>query len=723
MPAGNGPALAPYVARIDPSRYDRAPDLAPDELRAARGWVAEGMPIRRWHLPRLYDPLAEALLADGGDRLNRLHAIRRVLLEVGRSGQAYWAWDEQRWIELIERREGCRLFAATPQLMAAAYVLCGFRRFFDLKCNIKLFATARLVFGADAFDRECDRLVAGLERVGYRCATLRSFLPSVVAAVALERGDPRLESFDNAVLERTRALYASRIGKRVVMLANGLSALGITKEMIRFRVYADQRGVEVGDVHPGWIDWCRRWVGTSTLREATRHATYNVLMRVGIWLRRSHPEVAGPEGWTPDVCAGYLAAVDRLVVGEWTGSAFDYRYVPNVGKPVRPQTKVAMHHAMRRFLTDAERWGWAKLRCNPRYHLATPRAVLQLVKVDPRTIDDPVWLKLIWASLNLEAKDLPQAGWYPLELVKAVAVVWTHAGLRRNEIQRLRLNCTRRLEQGNEHAKTLCWLDVPVGKNSAAYTKPVSIVVHEHAEAWRRVRPAGQRKILDHRAGERVDHLFQIRGRILDRAFVNATLIPILCAKAGVPLRDSRGRITSHRARASAVTMLANAPNGMSAFELAKWCGQLRPDSIMSYLRATPTRLAASFAKADQSTRMIEVIIDQEAIASGAAAREGVPWKYYDLGHSWCSNAFWSSCPHRMACAGCSFNVPKESAKGVVLAAQRSATRLLEEVWLSPDERAAVEGDMAALDGMLAKLRDVPTLDGRTPRQIGDRAY
>ena len=71
-----------------------------------------------------------------------------------------------------------------------------------------------------------------------------------------------------------------------------------------------------------------------------------------------------------------------------------------------------------------------------------------------------------------------------------------------------------------------------------------------------------------------------------------------------------------------------------------------------------------------------------------------------------------------MACAGCSFNLPKVSAKGMAVEALASVTRLLEEVPLSPDERAAAEGDMAALDGMLAKLRDVPALDGRTPQQI-----
>ncbi len=59
-----------------------------------------------------------------------------------------------------------------------------------------------------------------------------------------------------------------------------------------------------------------------------------------------------------------------------------------------------------------------------------------------------------------------------------------------------------------------------------------------------------------------------------------------------------------------------------------------------------------------------------------------------------------------------------DKARGVAVEARTSATRLLEEVPLSPDERAAAEGDVAALDGMLAKLREVPALDGRTLQEI-----
>ena len=68
------------------------------------------------------------------------------------------------------------------------------------------------------------------------------------------------------------------------------------------------------------------------------------------------------------------------------------------------------------------------------------------------------------------------------------------------------------------------------------------------------------------------------------------------------------------------------------------------------------------------------------------------------------------------ACVGCSFNLPKTSAKAIAVEALESVTRLLDEVPLSSDERATAEGDMAALDAVLAKLRDMPALDGRIPR-------
>jgi len=234
--ASAGPGMVPFLSRIDPSHYDRTPTLTDDELQIARRW-AEGAVITSRQLPRLYAPIADVLLHDGCDRVNRLRSVKLVLMEVGRSGQAYWGWSEQRWLDLIDQRPVQPQLSMMPQLSALAYLLYGVRRFHDLERNITLAPAARLVFGPEVFNPEAERLMAALERVGFKCSTMRSFMPGVVAAVALEGGDPRLESFDQAVLERTRGLYDGRIGKRIIMLANGLAALGIAPNLIRFRVY------------------------------------------------------------------------------------------------------------------------------------------------------------------------------------------------------------------------------------------------------------------------------------------------------------------------------------------------------------------------------------------------------------------------------------------------------------------------------------------------------
>jgi integrase len=709
----------PYARRIDLSRYDRTPELTSDECQIASRWAGRERPvITRKQLPRLHTPLVDVLSSPGIPPAERSTTIKIMLIEVGRSKQPYWGWSDDQWLALINRQ-----LTRTGLLLATAYLLSGFKRFYDVERKAHLLVTARVVFGRDVFDRECGRLMTALDRVGFKCSSMRSFMPSVIAAVALEGDDPRLDRFDDALLERVRRLYRGPIGKRIIMLTNGLAALGLVQQPVRFRIYPSRRGEEPGDIHPEWMDWCRRWLQTSTLRERSRQASYNALMRVGVWLGKTHPEVIGPEQWTVEVCAEFVAAVDRLVIGEWSCSSFDYRSVRGVGKPLRPQSKIFVLQVMRRFLADAQNWEWVRLRCNPRYHLATPRGILQHCKVDPRTIDDAIWLKLIWASLNLAPSELRNEPRYSFELVKAIAVVWTHAGLRSNEILRLRVGCAR--TQGDDivddsgqvtRADSVCYLDVPAGKTSEGYTKPVNIVVHNAIEAWTRIRPKQQPR-LDRRTGEMVNFLFQVRNRTVDSRIMNNTLIPLLCAKAGVSMQDSRGRITSHRGRASAVTALASVPKGMTLIELAEWCGHRSPQSTMHYIRVKPTRLASAFAQADQLAHMIEVFIDHDAVISGAA-QNGAPYKYYDLGDSYCTNPFWTTCPHRMACVGCDFNLPKSSAKGAALAARSSLTRLLEEVPLSPDERAAVEGDAINLDRLLARLRDVPALDGKTPAQI-----
>jgi len=202
---------------------------------------------------------------------------------------------------------------------------------------------------------------------------------------------------------------------------------------------------------------------------------------------------------------------------------------------------------------------------------------------------------------------------------------------------------------------------------------------------------------------------------------LNHSLIPALCRKAGVPERDARGAITSHRARATIATQLFNAKEPLSLFELQAWLGHGSPQTTQYYARITPTRLAKAYADAGyfaRNVRAIEVLIDQDAIISGAAA-EGQPWRFYDLGHAYCTYDFFDQCQHRMACAKCDFYMPKDSTAALLLEGRTHLLRLLQEIPLGEAEQAAVEDGVAAYENLLSKLSDVPTPAGPTPRQLG----
>lgn len=103
---------------------------------------------------------------------------------------------------------------------------------------------------------------------------------------------------------------------------------------------------------------------------------------------------------------------------------------------------------------------------------------------------------------------------------------------------------------------------------------------------------------------------------------------------------------------------------------------------------------------------------------NGRAANE--PWKFYDLGHGYCTYDFFDQCPHRMACAKCSFYLPKDSTKAQLLEAKANLLRLRQDIPLADAELSAVEDGLTAYEHLLKKLADVPTPAGPTPRQLTD---
>jgi hypothetical protein len=113
---------------------------------------------------------------------------------------------------------------------------------------------------------------------------------------------------------------------------------------------------------------------------------------------------------------------------------------------------------------------------------------------------------------------------------------------------------------------------------------------------------------------------------------------------------------------------------------------------------------------------VIEVLIDQEVVRNGKADSE--PWRFYDLGHGYCTYDFFDQCPHRVACARCGFYRPKNSAAALFLEGKNNLLRLQQDIPLTEAEANAVEDGVNAFEKLLAQLTDVPTPAGPTPRQL-----
>lgn len=468
------------------------------------------------------------------------------------------------------------------------------------------------------------------------------------------------------------------------------------------------------NVPPEWAAWCLRWKETSPL--ATRHSSYNELLLVGRWLAHTHPNIVSPAQWTRETTLNYVAAVSRMKIGEWSL----WQDVRQKGKPLSISSKLNKLSVLRRFFADCHEWNWLPRHFDPqRWLVFAPSAQVEQAPVPP-VIDDAVWAKLLWAGLSLVPEDLPRYGRrpvsgfvYPFSLIRAAALTWLFGALRANEFRRLRVGC---IHWEQDTKQSICWLAIPPSKSHSGLSRPVDRSLAEAVMAWEAERPPTEPE-LDAATGEVVYFLFQYGEQQVGVHFLNKTLIPLLCAKAGIPQRDAHGRITSHRARATIASQLANAPEPMPLLALQDWLGHRTPRATLHYVRASGTTLTRAYTQADyfaQNVRTMTVFIDRQVVESGTAAA-GVPWKYYDLGHGYCTYDFFERCPHRMACARCGFYRPKESTELQFLESKQHYLKLLQDIPLTREEQAAVESDFEAVQRLIAHLQNVPTPDGHLP--------
>jgi integrase len=748
--AGRPDSPGPWQWPVDAARYDTAPLLRAAEQDAIielgagslRRLARHDPSARGWQqIRRLLRPLDDATAALEGSltshrRRAMLDATAVALLRCAETGRSYWSWADEEWAGLLGRdHDGFREAApgwaddaVRPYLAAHAFLLGGFTAFYRLGSFSRLTLAWR-VFGRDRVDREIGRIRSVLAGWGYRLGRDDDqLLPMVACQMLLLNRSPHLEDLGTELFERARRerLLPAARGNTLHAMQRAVAELGFCDPPQRL---TGHHSVRANGGPPAWEAQVERWHGTSALSPRVRNSFRATLLKVGRWLEAEQPQAADPASWTRQTCAAWVAAVDRMKVGDYVQRTAGLKDL--LGKPLEAATKAGHLAVLRTFFRDMQEWEQIPRRFDPARALAVPRSIAALLGPDPRVIADDIWAKLMWAGLNLEADDLPQAqagDFYPIELVRAVTLAWLFSGQRSDEIARLRVGCIRWQHDGTAITgdsdqvlarDAVCLLDVPTHKTGTAFTKPVDPVLGQALDAWQAVRPA-QPKFTDRRTGELADLLFAFRARKVSTGYINNTVIPVLCHKAGVPAADVRGNITSHRARSTIATQLYNAKEPMTLFELQAWLGHRSPQSTQFYAKISPATLTRAYDDAGyfaRNVRTIEVLVDRDAVASGAAA-SGEPWQHYDLGHGYCTYTFFEQCPHRMACAKCDFYTPKDSSKAQLLEARQNLQKMRVMIPLTDDEQAAVDDGDAALSRLLDRLADTPTPAGPTPRQL-----
>lgn len=706
--------------------YDRNP-LSKQELDCISLLLQRRSQQKYWFkqaqsdLDRLTTPVVDVLQLLDIKPKYRNEVLASLLFHQQMFNSVLWDWTDAQWQfvmdDVVKRKQNGVVASVAGLFLKVAYLLTGYMGFDDHE-HFDTQHLAQLVFDEQALAYSEKRVVQQLVGAGFRESWCERWIPRVLAVLHLKHLTTQLEVISRNDIQ---ALSDARTGKHwqqaCMRTAFALAQLGILSTGLEPALEPNttpkvREKARVG-IASGWLEWVDRWVLTSTFSPANRKTHYRCLLLAGRWLANEHSGITTPQDWTRDLAVAFVAAVDRLKVGDWAY----FHYKQKHGQPISAYTKSRYLSVLRSFFTDLQEWGWIERRFDPRRCLSVPRTIQGLLIREAKPIDSVIWKKLVIAALGLNENDLSieQRRRYPLQMVKALAVVWVFSGLRPDEIRRLPVGCIR---QSEDNGRTITWLDVPANKRNPAYTKPVDSVVGTIVQAWEQIRPELPTQI-DPKSGAQVAYLFDDGENYLSKHYLARALIPMLCRVAGVPENDSYGLITPNRARHTIAYQLANGRDPMPLLELQAWLGHRTPDSTMHYTVRTHLELSRAVEQhTTQQTRLVSVLVDRDAVARGAV-RRGEPWKYYDVGHGYCTHDFFETCPHRIACARCSSYQPKASSRPQLEEAQHNLLKMREAIPLTDEMLGAIDEGLEAVNKLLERLADIPSLDGETPRQLG----
>jgi integrase len=676
----------------------------------------------RRRLRRFIDP-AIAALRDLGYRAKSIYIPVATAMLVGTHvyGNSPDNWTPNQWRRLPEQERCKRLRHYLAIVAVRAY---GQRaaQFLSGASPLARATLARTLVGRAVARREAILAGQRLTGMGYALNTRRRIIETCVTCLLGASEKHRLMDVTAEEFARFVAQPLSGLMRQAaVSLSAALVDLGVLAQRYS-RIRVGNRGPQLVEplIDAQWLSWKTRWQEMSLLSERSKVGRSSDIMTAGRWLKRYHPRVCTPQQWSFDLAVEYVRFVDQMRVGELLEHP---RANLAMGAPLSPNAKIALLRGIRGFFVELAEAELIPRTFNFERAFRTPRQILRSRHRMPRPIDDAFWLKLQTAALSLTAADLPGGGKsgsyiYPFALVRALALTWVFSGCRSNEIERLCVGCVSlsrvpatvdRHSGKEDQGFDQYMLRVPVSKTMKEFVKPIEAPMAEAILGWERMRPV-QSAVPDSTTKELVHYLFSYRGKQVGAAVCNHVVIPLLLRKAGLPTCDSRGPITSHRARATLATRLYNARSGLKPVEIMNWLGHADFGSTQYYLEITPTALMRSFyatSKISETARYVSVLYDRQAPS-------GDPPLLYDLGHGWCTNEAFASCTHRMACAKCDFYRPDKELRARVEQQSARYVRFLQRLDLTDDERAAVAADEAAA----RKL--VQSIDRGEHQPVGD---
>ena len=361
--------------------------LSPLEMRRNR---ARGIPRRtagHWtSLVRVVEPLdaARAALHHSDDvryRRAGAHAVAVVLQHCAASGSAWWEWTAWDWAGVCGRSsEAFRVAQPRPTettvrpfVIALGYLLGEFTDFQHLG-NFNRLYLAQLIFGAEPIEEAMSRASTVMDRWGYRSQTRddgRYRLPGILGQALLINRSPRLQDLTTAAFAALHAHPATsgRHPAALHALQRVVAALGHCDAPVR-PGFNHAPGI-VG-THPTWAAWVQRWHDTSTLTPKVRAIIRTLIAKAGRWLAAEHPEITEPGQWTRSTCAAWVAAIDRMAVGDYTQRRDHLN--GRAGAPIAPRTKAHILMASRTFFRDCQEWEWIPRHFDPTRALAVPAA-------------------------------------------------------------------------------------------------------------------------------------------------------------------------------------------------------------------------------------------------------------------------------------------------------------------------------------------------------------